>query len=87
MAGILRAHGKPKNMTQPITLEELACIQDYLICKNTLSAIRDNVLLQVGYFGIRKRYEHIRWDNAGIEILLSSSKTDQIHEGQYCIIP
>ena len=32
-------------------------------------------------------FEHLSWKEDGIEILLPSSKTDQVHEGQYCAIP
>jgi integrase len=77
-----------------MTPEELAHIHDFLVNENSLAAIRDNALLQIGFFGALRRselaaicYEHITWDKAGIEILLPSSKTDQTHEGQYCVIP
>jgi site-specific recombinase XerD len=94
MSGILRVHGKPKNKARAITPEELKRIHTYLQNKNTFASIRDNALLQTGFFGALRRselvaiqYQHITWDKAGIEILLPTSKTDQIHEGQYCVIP
>lgn len=92
--GIIRAHGQPKNKARAITTEELASIHNYLCQQNSLSAIRDNALLQIAFFGAFRRselaailYEHIQWEKAGIEIQLPVSKTDQSHEGQYCAIP
>lgn len=32
-------------------------------------------------------YEDIAWKEQGIDILIRQSKTDQVHEGQYCAIP
>lgn len=94
MIGIARTHGKPKDKARAITPDELAQITEYLLNEETLTAKRDNALIQIGFFGALRRseliaihYEHIRWDKAGIEILLPTSKTDQTHEGQYCAIP
>jgi integrase len=33
------------------------------------------------------RYEFITWNEQGIDILISHSKTDQTNEGQYCAVP
>lgn len=94
MTGIQRAHGKPKDKARAITPDELAKIAAMLNSADDLTACRDNALLQIGFFGAMRRselvmikYEHLRWDNAGVEILLPHSKTDQLHEGQYCAIP
>lgn len=94
MTGILRTHGKPKNKARAITLDEIARIHLLLSKDNSLTAARDNALLQIGFFGALRRselvaiqYEQIKWDKNGIEIILPGSKTDQIHEGQYCAIP
>lgn len=94
MTGIQRVHGRPKDKARAITPDELTKIVVMLNSINDLIACRDNALLQIGFFGALRRselvgieYEHIRWDKAGIEILLPTSKTDQLHEGQYCAIP
>lgn len=94
ITGILRAHGKPKDKARALLPDELARIHKYLKSKNTLAALRDDALLQIGFFGALRRselvaikYEHIKWEKAGIEIILPSSKTDQTHKGQYCVIP
>jgi integrase len=94
MTGITRTHGKPKDKAPALTPEELQRIVETLRLDTSLTALRDNALLQVGFFGALRRselvnihYEHITWKEEGIEILLPSSKTDQTHEGQYCAIP
>lgn len=94
LAGITRAHGRPKDKARALTPDELALIVTSLKKSDTLAAIRDSALLQIGFFGALRRselvairYEDIKWDKAGIEVLLPSSKTDQTHEGQYCAIP
>ncbi|MBS0358464.1 MAG: tyrosine-type recombinase/integrase [Proteobacteria bacterium] len=94
LAGILRTHGKPKEKAPPILPEELMKIVSYLSQEKTLRASRDNALLQLAFFGafrgseiVAISYEHITWQDKGIEILIPHSKTDQTHEGQYCAIP
>lgn len=94
MVGITRVHGKPKEKAPALTPEDLQKIVAALSQEPSLLAIRDNAVLQIGYFGALRRseiinihYEHIKWQKEGIEILLPSSKTDQTHEGQYCAIP
>lgn len=94
MSGILRTHGKPKAKARALIATEMIQIYEYLNHAGSFTALRDNALLQVGFFGALRRselvaicLEHISWKNAGIEILIPSSKTDQNHEGQYCAIP
>jgi len=94
MVGITRTHAKPKEKAPALTPEDLQRIIEWLHQDASLTAIRDSALLQIGFFGALRRselvnicYEHIRWEQEGIEILLPSSKTDQTHEGQYCAIP
>ena len=94
MIGITRTHGKPKEKAPALTPEDLQLIVEKLKHDSSLLALRDRALLQIGFFGALRRseltnihYEHIKWMNEGIEILLPSSKTDQTHEGQYCSIP
>lgn len=94
LSGITRVHGKPKNKAAPLLPDHLIKIVDYLSNQKTLSAIRDNALLQVGFLGAFRRSEliaisvsDISFRNDGIEILIPQSKTDQEHAGQYCAIP
>jgi site-specific recombinase XerD len=94
MTGILRIHGKPKDKARALTVEEMQQLASYLEKTGTLAGARDNALLQTGFFGALRRselaaicLEHIAWKKDGIEIMLPSSKTDQIHEGQYSNIP
>ncbi len=94
MTGIMRTHGKPKEKARALLPDELAKIHQYLKNENTLAALRDDALLQIGFFGALRRselvaifYENIKWEKAGIEILLPQSKTDPTHVGQYCAIP
>jgi len=94
LVGITRTHGKPKEKARALRPDELLSIAKHLEQDSKTAAIRDNALLQIGFFGALRRselvsiqIEHISWNKQGIEILLPSSKTDQTHEGQYCAIP
>ena len=87
-------HGKPKEKAPPLLPEHLIKIANYLSTQSTLTACRDNALLQVGFLGAFRRselvaiqVEDIHWQSAGIEILIPKSKTDPLHVGQYCVIP
>ncbi len=73
--------------------EHLIKIVEYLATQNTLSSYRDSALLQLGFLGAFRRseliaicMEDIDWQPAGIEIQLKKSKTDQLNQGQYCVI-
>lgn len=94
MTGILRTHGKPKEKAHALAPDELAKIHASLKTQHTLAALRDDALLQIGFFGALRRseliaikLEHLTWTNAGIQILIPHSKTDQSHSGQYAVIP
>ena len=94
LTGISRIHGKPKDKAPPLLPEHLIEIVEYLATQSTLSASRDNVLLQLGFLGAFRRselvamtMEDIDWQPNGIEILIPRSKTDQLNAGQYCAIP
>ncbi len=94
MIGITRIHGKPRGKAPPMTPDDLQRIIEMLHKKNSLMALRDSAILQIGFFGGLRRseiinieVEHIEWKKEGIDILLPHSKTDQTHEGQYCAIP
>lgn len=94
LTGIARVHGKPKDKAEPLLPEHLIKITEYLRAQNTLTSMRDNALLQLGFLGAFRRSEliaikvdHINWQKEGIEILIPKSKTDQENSGQYCAIP
>jgi integrase len=95
MIGITRTHGKPKTKALPLTPDDLQRMVESLHSDApSLMDLRNSALLQIGFFGALRRselvnihYEHIKWETEGIEILLPSSKTDQLHEGQFCMIP
>lgn len=94
MSGILRLHGRPKEKAPPLLLEHMIQLTKYLRGQSTLSAVRDNALLQIGFLGALRRselaiirIEDIQWHPEGIEILIPRSKTDQTGDGQYCAIP
>ncbi len=94
MSGITRTHAKPKDKAPPLLPAQLIQIVDHLVSIPTAQTIRDSALLQTGFLGALRRselvelhVEHIDWQSQGMEILLPSSKTDQMHTGQYCAIP
>jgi len=94
LTGIMRVHGKPKEKAAPLLTEHLLRIVEYLSTQSSLTAYRDNALLQLGFLGAFRRselvslqFEHLDWQAEGIEIHIKKSKTDQLNEGQYCVIP
>ncbi len=94
LVGIARTHGKPKQKALPITLAQIEMLHQHLNQEPSLTAIRDNALILIGFFGGLRRselvslhVEHCRFEERGLEILLPHSKTDQTHEGQFVVIP
>lgn len=94
LAGIARTHGKPKKKAKALPVEDLERITAQLASLHTLKALRDNALLQVGFFGGFRRSElvtlevpHIAWEPNGIVITLPRSKTDQEGQGIVRAIP
>ena len=94
MAGIMNIHGKPKRKALAITIEQLEKINALLKLSKALIDLRDNALLQIGFFGAFRRselvnikLEHIKKVKEGIEILIPRSKTDQTGQGKTCAIP
>jgi len=89
LLGIKRKHGKPKVKAKALRLEHLASIIRYLQNQpETLKNLRDQALIQIGYFGAFRRselvginVEDITWEPEGISIQLPRSKTDQTGEG------
>jgi len=79
LIGIQNIHGKPKEKAMALQLKHLQQMADYLKHKNTITALRDNALIQLGFFGAFRRSElvAIHWGQIefvpeGIEILALS---------------
>lgn len=94
LIGIHHVHGRPQEKAPAITIEQLTLMVNYLRQQNTLHALRNNALLQVGFFGafrrselINIRREDITFVSEGMEIMIPRSKGDQKGEGQVCAIP
>jgi len=94
LTGIARVHGKPKEKAPPLLLEHVIQISSYLATQSELSFCRDQALIEMGFLGafrrselVAIRVEDIRWEQEGIEIHIPKSKTDPLHEGQYCVVP
>lgn len=94
MSGISNVHGKPVEKAKALSVEQLAKIVDVLRQENSTASIRNNALLQIGFFGAFRRSELIalRWENIsfvpqGIEILIPRSKMDQEGRGEVVAIP
>lgn len=94
LTGIKHIHGKPKNKAKALTIEVLTTMISHLKTSSRLIDVRNNAMLQVGFFGAFRRselvaicWEHITFVPEGIEILIPRSKTDQESEGQICAIP
>ncbi|HYD62840.1 MAG TPA: site-specific integrase [Noviherbaspirillum sp.] len=94
LAGIARIHGKPKKKAKAMPVEDLERIAAHLAGLSTLKGLRDNALLQIGFFGGFRRSElvsldvtHVAWEADGIVITLPRSKTDQEGQGIVKAIP
>ncbi len=94
MRGITRLHGRPKRQAVALRLKELDQLITYLKGNASLKNIRDRALLLVGFFGAFRRselvsltWEQVAFVSDGMIITLPRSKTDQLGEGQPCIIP
>ena len=94
LTGIKNTHGKPKDKAPALTLDDLKKIVLTLSKSARLIDIRNNALIQLGFFGAFRRSElvAIKWDDItfskeGIEIIIPRSKTDQSGEGGVVAIP
>lgn len=94
MRGITRLHGRPKKQAVALRLKELDQLIAYLKKNESLKNIRDRALLLVGFFGAFRRselvtlqWEQVTFASDGMIIALPRSKTDQMGEGERCIIP
>lgn len=94
MAGVARQKGQPKRQAKALPVDDLDRIAVVLDRAGTMRAVRDNALLQIGYFGgfrrselVAIRVEEISWEKEGVTISLPRSKTDQTGEGIVKAIP
>lgn len=94
LKGITRTQGKPKKKAKALPIEDLELIVGKLASHASLIAIRNNALLQIGFFGALRRselaalmVEELTWEPDGLVITLSRSKTDQEGVGIAKAIP
>lgn len=94
LSGISRLHGKPAVKAAALSLEQLKIMSAHLANSNHLGDIRNRALLLIGFFGAFRRselvaihWEDIHFEEEGITIMISRSKTDQSGKGQTCAIP
>lgn len=94
LTGIKNIHGRPKNKAPALQIEQLERMANYLNSTGKFIDLRNNAILQIGFFGAFRRselaaiyFEHITFVPEGMEILIPRSKTDQGGEGLVCAIP
>lgn len=94
MQGIYRLHGAPENKALALTLDQLIQFHHWLQTQDTLQALRDDALLQIGFFGafriselVAIQVEHLQTTPEGLRILIPRSKTDPTGLGQSCAVP
>jgi integrase len=94
LKGITRTCGKPKKKAKALPVEDLERIVATLAQDHSLTALRNNALLQIGFFGALRRseltaltVEELAWEPDGLVITLARSKTDQEGEGISRAIP
>jgi integrase len=94
LRGILRLHGKPRKQAPALRLNELDRMMLYSNENPSLINIRNRAVLLLGFFGAFRRselvaltWEQVQFVSDGMTVTLWRSKTDQVGEGQRCIIP
>ena len=94
LAGIQRLYGRPKRQAKALPIEGLEQIARVLTSDPSLSALRDNALLQMGFLGGFRRSELVAisvadlvWETEGLTVVLPRSKTDQVGDGLLRAIP
>jgi len=92
--GIKRTEGKAPVRAAPLTKEQIIVIDEFLNARGRFIDLRDNAIIQVGFFGAFRRselagihVEHLNFTDEGVEIFIPRSKTDQIANGAICLIP
>ncbi|OGB24876.1 MAG: integrase [Burkholderiales bacterium RIFCSPLOWO2_02_FULL_57_36] len=94
LRGIARTHGRPKKKAKALPIDDLEAMVRLLRSDTTLQGMRNNALLQIGFFGAFRRSEvaeltvdNLTWEPDGLIITLSRSKTDQDGQGIIKAIP
>lgn len=94
LSGICNIHGKPKDKSRAITIEDLHKMAMSLLQEDSLLSLRNCALLLIGFYGafrrselVNIRFDHLRFSNQGVEIMIPRSKTDQTGDGALCGIP
>jgi integrase len=86
LQGIARLHGSRRRQAAALTSTELKKL--VAACPGDRAGLRDRALLLLGFAGALRRSElvgidreHLRFTEAGLRLLLPTSKTDQIGKG------
>lgn len=94
LLGISKTHGKPPERAPVLSVDQLKTLSLKLIANESIIALRDNALFQIGFFGAFRRselvaiqYPHLNFVSQGVEILIPRSKTDPEGMGELCSIP
>lgn len=92
--GIKNTYSTPVKKAKAFTLDDMHAINKYLKDKTDLHSIRNNALLQLGFFGafrrselVNIRIEDLTFTDEGLTILLPRSKTDQQGLGESIGVP
>lgn len=94
MKGIKNTKGRAAKRAAAFTKDEIDLIHDHLVASGRPIDIRDNALIQIGFYGAFRRaeltgilIEDIVFEEQGIKITIPRSKTDQEGKGALCAIP
>lgn len=94
MKGIKNTKGKAAKRATAFTKADIDFIHDELAIRGRSIDIRDNALIQIGFYGAFRRaeltailIEDIAFEAEGIKITIPRSKTDQTGKGAICAIP
>ncbi len=94
MAGIRRTYGQPQRRVKALVKDDLLEALALSDQQPPLKAARDRALLLVGFAGAFRRSElvslkvaDLTYSEAGLDILLRRSKTDQTGQGRTVFIP
>ena len=94
LEGIMRYKGTPRKKARALTFIEIESLAKQMYKNKDLKSIRDNAIIQMGYFGafrrseiVQLKIEDIKFQSEGLLILIHKSKTDQIGEGILKALP
>lgn len=94
LKGIFNTYGTPPKKSKALPMEDMEQLVMMLLAQEGLVALRDNALLQLGFFGAFRRCElskinaeDVERSPDGLIITLPRSKTDQVGEGMKRGIP